>query len=93
MTIVSQSLNRKRSLQQLAEELANVSKACQKMGYDRDVFYEFQEPFKVGGAAALVEQRRGPRDPHPNRVRKATDTRTITNPAWPADPRRPMGCQ
>jgi transposase InsO family protein len=38
------------------------------MGYHRDTFYEVRRAFQVGGVAALVEQRRGPRSPHPNRV-------------------------
>lgn len=68
MTTVSQSTKRKLSLLQLAEELGNVSKACQIMGYHRDTFYEVQKAFKVGGVSALVEERRGPKSPHPNRV-------------------------
>lgn len=43
MTTVSQSTKRKLSLLQLAEELGNVSKACQIMGYHRDTFYEVQK--------------------------------------------------
>lgn len=31
------------------------------MGYHRDTFYEVRRAFQVGGVAALVEQRRGPR--------------------------------
>ena len=68
MTAVSQSIRRKLSLLQLAEELKNVSKACKIMGYHRDTFYEVRRAFQVGGVAALVEQKRGPRGPHPSRV-------------------------
>jgi hypothetical protein len=68
MTALSQSTRRKLSLLQLAEELGNVSKACQIMGYHRDTFYEVRRAFQVGGTAALVEQKRGPKLPHPNRV-------------------------
>ncbi|MDR1075439.1 MAG: IS481 family transposase [Xanthomonadaceae bacterium] len=68
MTAASQRTKRKLSLLQLAEELGNVSKACQLMGYHRDSFYEIKRAFQTGGVAALVEQRRGPRGPHPNRV-------------------------
>lgn len=68
MTTVSQSTKRKLSLLQLAEELRNVSKAWQIMGYHRDTFYEVQKAFKVGGVSALVEERRGPKNPQPNRV-------------------------
>lgn len=67
MTTLSQSTKRKLSLLQLAEEPGNVSKACKLMGYHRDTFYEVRRAFQVGGVAALVEKR-GPRNPHPNRV-------------------------
>jgi len=68
VTAKTESIKRKLSLLQLAEELGNVSKACEIMGYHRDTFYEVRRAFQVGGVAALVEQRRGPRNPHPNRV-------------------------
>lgn len=68
MTAATQSTKRKLSLLQLAEELGNVSKACKIMGYHRDTFYEVKRAFQVGGVAGLVESRRGPRNPHPNRV-------------------------
>lgn len=68
MTAVPQSTRRKLSLLELAHELQNVSKACRIMGDHRDTFYEVRRAFQVGGVAALVEQRRGPRGPHPNRV-------------------------
>lgn len=68
MTATSQSIKRKLSLLALAEELSNVSRACQIMGYHRDSFYEIKRAFQVGGVAALVESKRGPRLPHPNRV-------------------------
>jgi transposase InsO family protein len=55
-------------LLQLAEELGNVSKACRIMGYHRDTFYEVRRAFQVGGVAGLVEEKRGPKGPHPNRV-------------------------
>jgi transposase InsO family protein len=68
MTAQEQIIKRKLSLLQLAEELGNVSKACDIMGYHRDSFYEIRRAFQVGGTAALVESRRGPKNPHPNRV-------------------------
>jgi molybdenum-dependent DNA-binding transcriptional regulator ModE len=68
MTALKDSTKRKLSLLQLAEELGNVSKACKIMGYHRDSFYEIRRAFQVGGTAALVEEKRGPRNPHPNRV-------------------------
>jgi transposase InsO family protein len=68
MTAVSQSTRRKLSLLQLAAELDNVSKACRIMGYHRDTFYEIRRAFQVNGVSGLIEERRGPRGPHPNRV-------------------------
>lgn len=68
MTAFTQSSRRKLSLLKFAEELGNVSKACQIMGYHRDTFYEVKRAFQMGGVASLVEQKRGPRGPHPNRV-------------------------
>ena len=77
MTAIAQSTRRKLSLLQLAEELGNVSKACQIMGYHRDTFYEVRRAFQVGGVAALVEQKRGPRGPHPNRVSEEIENRIL----------------
>ena len=68
MIAQSQSTKRKLSLLRLAEELGNVSKACKLMGYHRDTFYEVRRAFQIGGVAAFVEERCGPRNPHPNRV-------------------------
>jgi transposase InsO family protein len=77
MTAQSQSIKRKLSLLSLAEELDNVSKACRIMGYHRDSFYEIRRAFQVGGVAALVEQKRGPRNPHPNRVSPEIEARIL----------------
>jgi transposase len=77
MTAHSERTKRKLSLLQLAEELGNVSKACQIMGYHRDTFYEVRRAFQVGGVAALVEKKRGPRNPHPNRVAPEIEDRIL----------------
>ena len=77
MTALAQGSKRKLSLLQLAEELGNVSKACQIMGYHRDTFYEVKRAFQNGGVAALVEQKRGPRNPHPNRVSAEIETQVL----------------
>ncbi len=77
MTAVPQSTRRKLSLLQLAEELGNVSKACKIMGYHRDTFYEVRRAFQVGGVSGLVEQKRGPRSPHPNRVPAEVEKRIL----------------
>jgi len=73
----SQGIKRKLSLLALAEELNNVSKACRLMGFHRDTFYEVRRAFQVGGVAALVEQKRGPRGPHPNRVSPEIEERIL----------------
>ena len=36
-------IKHKTGLLNLAEELGNVSKACQMMGYSRDTFYRYQQ--------------------------------------------------
>ena len=77
MTALPQSTRRKLSLLQLAEELKNVSKACKIMGYHRDTFYEIKRAFQIGGTAGLVEQKRGPRGPHPNRVPAEVEARIL----------------
>ena len=77
MTAVSQSTRRKLSLLQLASELDNVSKACKIMGYHRDTFYEIRRAFQVNGMAGLIEERRGPRGPHPNRVSAENETKIL----------------
>ena len=77
MTAPSQSIKRKLSLLRLAEELQNVSKACKIMGYHRDTFYEVRRAFQVGGVAALVELRRGPRGPHPNRLSAEAEAKIL----------------
>src|SRR5262249_16918278 len=77
MTALPQSPRRKLSLLHLAQELQNVSKACRIMGYHRDSFYELRRAFQVGGVQALIEQRRGPRGPHPNRVSADVETEIL----------------
>ncbi|WP_437611861.1 helix-turn-helix domain-containing protein [Erwinia sp. V71] len=47
------------ALLQLTEQLGNVSKACQLMGYQRDSLYEIKRAFQTGGVAGWAEQ---PRD-------------------------------
>ena len=58
MPTITESTKRKLSLLQLAEELGNVSKACQIMGYHRDTFYEVRRAFQVGGVAARGKETR-----------------------------------
>ena len=47
------------------------------MGYQRDTFYEVKRAFQICGVAKLVEQRRGPRNPPPNRVPVEVETRIL----------------
>jgi transposase InsO family protein len=77
MTALPHSTRRKLSLLQLAEELGNVSKAAQLMGFHRDSFYEIRRAFQVGGVEALVDKKRGPRAPHPNRVAPEVEQRIL----------------
>jgi len=77
MTAMTQSSRRKLSLLKLAEELGNVSKACEIMGYHRDTFYEVKRAFQMGGVASLVEQKRGPRGPHPSRVASEIEAKVL----------------
>jgi len=42
----------------LAQELGNVSKACQVMGFSRDTFYRYKSAVEQGGVEALIEQTR-----------------------------------
>lgn len=77
MTALPQSTRRKMSLLQLAEELGNVSKACKIMGYHRDTFYEVRRAFQVGGVEGLLEKKRGPKRPHPNRVPEEVEQKVL----------------
>jgi hypothetical protein len=64
-------------LLQLADELGNVARACKVMGYHRDTFYEVRRAFQMGGVAALVENRRGARGPHPNRLAPEIEAKVL----------------
>jgi len=77
MSALPQSTRRKLSLLQLAEELNNVSKACRIMGYHRDTFYEVRRAFQIGGLQGLLEDKRGPRGPHPNRVSEEVEQKVL----------------
>jgi len=60
-------IKHKVGLLNLAEELGNVSKACQVMGLSRDTFYRYKSAVEEGGIEALLESDR--RKPNPkNRV-------------------------
>ncbi len=56
-------IRHKVGLLNLAEELGNVSKACQVMGLSRDTFYRYRDAVEEGGVEALLERTR--RVPNP----------------------------
>jgi transposase InsO family protein len=64
-------IKHKLGLLNLAEELGNVSKACQVMGLSRDTFYRYKSGLEDGGVEALLEKDRR----HPN-LKNRVDERT-----------------
>jgi len=64
-------IKHKVGLLNLAEELGNVSKACQMMGLSRDTFYRYKAAVEEGGVTALLDKDRR----HPN-LKNRTDERT-----------------
>jgi transposase InsO family protein len=69
-------IKHKIGLLNLAEELGNVSKACQVMGLSRDTFYRYKSAVEAGGIEALFERTR--RKPNlANRVDEATEQAVI----------------
>jgi hypothetical protein len=65
-------IKHKTGLLNLAEELGNVSKACQVMGFSRDTFYRYKSAVDEGGVEALLERTR--RKPNmANRVDEVTE--------------------
>jgi len=71
-------IKHKIGLLNLAEELGNVSKACQVMGYSRDTFYRYKSAGDEDGVQALLERTR--RKPNiANRVDKITENAVITS--------------
>ena len=69
-------ISHKVGLLNLAEELGNVSKACQIMGFSRDTFYRYRSAVEDGGVEALLERPR--RSPNlKNRVDLETETTVV----------------
>lgn len=69
-------IKHKTGLLNLAEELGNVSKACQVMGVSRDTFYRYKAAVEEGGVEALFERTR--RKPNlANRIDPATEEAVI----------------
>jgi len=69
-------IKHKVGLLNLAEELGNVSKACQVMGLSRDTFYRYKSAVDEGGVEALLERTR--RKPNlANRVDEVTENAVV----------------
>ena len=51
-------IKHKTGLLNLAQELGNVSKACQIMGMSRDTFYRYKAAVEDGGIEALMDKNR-----------------------------------
>ena len=64
-------IKHKVGLLNLAEELGNVSKACQMMGLSRDTFYRYKSAVEEGGVEGLLEK-----DRRRANLRNRTDERT-----------------
>jgi transposase len=74
MSINEKIIRTKIGLLNLAEELGNVSKACQMMGLSRDTFYRYKSAMEQGGVDALLNKNR--RVPNrKNRVDERIDER------------------
>lgn len=58
MTLNDKIIRNKVGLLKLAEELGNVSKACQMMGLSRDTFYRYKTAVEEGGVEALLDKNR-----------------------------------
>ena len=77
MTSFNQNaIKHKTGLLNLAEELGNISKACQVMGFSRDTFYRYRDARDQGGLEALFDKSR--RQPNPkNRVEEHVEKAVV----------------
>ena len=70
------NIRHKVGLLNLAEELGNVSKACQMMGLSRDTFYRYRDAVEDGGVEALLEKPRRVAN-FKNRVDEETESAVV----------------
>jgi hypothetical protein len=63
MTTIEKIARRKLSLLQIAQDLANVSRACKVMGYSRQQFYEIRRELPARGFSYLEHVRKDGRPP------------------------------
>lgn len=69
-------IKHKVGLLNLAEELGNVSKACQVMGLSRDTFYRYKQAVEQGGVEALLHKDRQ-KPNQKNRVDEHTEAAVV----------------
>jgi hypothetical protein len=67
-TMSQKTACRKLNLLKLAANMENVSKACNLMGYSRQLFYENWWNFQTFGFDGLLKKVHGPKNPRPNLV-------------------------